>query len=433
VDPDGVEAALLYAAELLARVAGGKVTGGVARAGSKPTPRQPIELRAARIEKILGTPVTSSDAAGILERLGARVDRSNGRLIVTVPSHRPDLEREIDLVEEVARVRGYDCIAASAPVLTHERPATRASLDAMQAVRASLVALGASEVIPLAFSAPRANERFRGLHARNAQPVVVDNPQGADTSELRKSLVPALLHARATNVRNGVATTDLYSLGRTFSNGSGFSEIDAVAGLFAGPRRASRSSAASSLTFWHVKAVVESVAAARGYRRRLRWSSASDRPELHPRAGAEIRAGDANIGYAGEVHPDELAALDLASPVFVFELDLARMHVPAAGPPRYRAVPRFPSSSRDVSLLMPVDLPADRVVDAVVRVGDPLVEDISAFDEYRGAGVDPGLRAVTFRLRYRSPDRTLTDEEVSATHEKVLSEVLSALPVRRRA
>jgi phenylalanyl-tRNA synthetase beta chain len=434
VDAAVVERALLRAAELITRVGGGKIAGGVARAGAVPSAPDPIKLRPARIGQVLGISVTAATATSALTRLGCEVvTRPGGDLSVTRPSHRHDLEREVDLVEEVARVGGYENIAAVAPAFSRDRPATRGAMDAADRARAALAALGASEVIGLSFSAPRANRRFRGLHAEPAAAVVVENPQGADTSELRRSLLPALLLARATNVRNGVATTDLFSIGRTFSMESCYVEIDAVAGLLAGPRRLRGRANESALTFWHLKSVCEAVAAAIGCRAELRWSAIASRADLHPRVGATIHAANESVGYAGEVHPDALGELDVTGPVFVFELDIARLRATNAAPARYSPVPRFPASSRDVSLIVPLDLPAERVIEVVRGLADPLVEHVEAFDEYTGGGVEAGTRAVAFRLRYRASDRTLTDDEVSATHEKALAAVLTALPVRSRA
>ena len=434
VDPATVERALLRAAELITQVAGGTVSGGVCRGGGLPPSRAAISLRVSRIEHVLGTPVDGAEASEILARLGARVTaEANGVLAVVPPSHRNDLEREIDLVEEIARLRGYEKIPAAPPALLRERPARRTKEDARAAARSALVALGASEVIPIAFSAPANNARFRGLHAASATAVVVENPQGLDTSEMRKSLLPALLGARAANVRNGVATTDLYTIGRTFSAGEPTREVEAIAGVVAGSRRLRGGDRAGALDFWHVKGLVEAVAAAHGLRESLDWRATTERGELHPRAAAEIRVGDRIAGYCGEVHPDALAELDLASPVFVFELDLALLVSRDADDTRYRPVPRFPASSRDVSLLVPLDLPAARIVEVAREGGKPLLEQIEAFDEYRGEGVEPDKRALTFTLRYRAADRTLTDDEVAAAHERVVAAVLSALPVRARA
>ncbi len=434
VDAQVVERALLCAAELITRVGGGKIAGGVARAGAVPDAHGPITLRPARISRVLGIAVTAADATSALTRLGCKVSAgTGGDLSVARPSHRHDLEREIDLVEEVARLGGYDNIAVVPPAFSRDRPAALGAMDAADRARTSLAALGATEVIGLSFASPRANLRFRGLHAETADAVVVENPQGADTSELRKSLLPALLLARAVNVRNGVATTDLFSIGRTFSYQSGYVEIDTVAGLLAGPRRLRGRRSGPALTFWQLKSICEAVVSAIGRRAELRWSAIVSRADLHPRVGAMMHVAADIVGYAGEVHPDALGEVDVTGPVFVFELDLARLRAASAAPARYSPVPRFPASSRDVSLIVPLDLPAERVVDAVLGLADPLVEHVEAFDEYTGEGVEAGRRALTFRFRYRASDRTLTDDEVSATHEKALAAVLTALPVRLRA
>jgi phenylalanyl-tRNA synthetase beta chain len=203
--------------------------------------------------------------------------------------------------------------------------------------------------------------------------------------------------------------------------------------MLAGPRRLRGRSNEVALTYWHLKSVCEVVAAAIGCRTPLRWTAIASRADLHPRVAATMQAGREIVGYAGEVHPDALEELDVTGPVFVFELDVVRLREMSATRTRYRPVPRFPASARDVSLILPFDLPAERIIDVVRDLADPLVEHVEAFDEYTGGGVEAGTRAVAFRLRYRAGDRTLTDDEVSAAHEKALAAVLTALPVRLRA
>jgi phenylalanyl-tRNA synthetase beta chain len=433
VDPAGVERTLVRAATLIAEVAGGCVEGGVCRAGAGgPAPKE-IGLRTARITAVLGSEVSRDEARGLLVRLGAEVSTSaDGSLAVTVPSYRHDLEREVDLIEEVARLRGYDRIAAVAPALTRTEPVGRALGTAAALVRGALCARGLSEVVALSFCSAADNRRFHGLHAAAAEPICVENPLRSDAGELRHSLLPGLLAARATNVRSGAQRSDLFTVARTFSSSRNAPEVDAVGGLLAGPRRSRGPGDAGEPTFWDIKGLVDHVVTAVGCRTLPSWAPLPGRADLHPRAAAAARIGEHVIGYGGEIHPEVLADLDLEGPVLVFELDLGRLAVlPERA--KYRPIPRFPTSSRDVSLLVGEDLTAGRVLEEMHAANEALLERAAVFDEYRGPGLPAGRRALAFRLTYRADDRTLTDEEVSEAHRRVLDRVVSALGVEPRA
>jgi phenylalanyl-tRNA synthetase beta chain len=433
VDPAGVERTLVRAATLIAEIAGGRVEGGVCRAGAGVPTRPAIRLRPARIEALLGRSVSREEAGRLLVRLGAEVSSAaDGSLAVMTPTHRHDLEREIDLIEEVARLRGYDTIEAVAPAITRSEPVGRALGAAAARVRSALCARGSSEIVALSFCSPGDNRRFHGLHDAAAEPVGVENPLRSDAGELRHSLVPSLLAARAANVRAGAQRSDLFTVARTFSSDATSPEIDAVGGLIAGPRRSRGPGDAGEPTFWDVKGLVDHVVSAIGCRNLPSWTPLTGRADLHPRAAAEARIGDRAIGYGGEIHPEGLAELDLEGPVLVFELDLGRL---AALPERarYRPIPRFPTSSRDVSLLVGDDLSAGRVLEEMTAAKEPLLESAVVFDEYRGPGLPAGRRALAFRLTYRAEDRTLTDDEVSEAHRRVLDRVVTALGVEPRA
>jgi len=433
VDPAAVERTLVRAAELIAEIAGGHIEGGICRAGVGVPARAAIRLRPARIEALLGVEVSGDEASRFLTRLGAAVESAaDGSLAVTVPSHRHDLEREVDLVEEVARLRGYDVITATAPAITRVEPVGRALGTAAARVRGSLCARGLSEIVALSFCSPAENSRFPGLHDAAAEAVCVENPLRSDAGELRRSLLPGLIAARVANVRSGAQRSDLFTIARTFSSSADTPEIDTLAGLIAGPRRLRGPADGEEPAFWDVKGLVNHIVAAVGGKTSPEWVPLSARADLHPRAAAGARIGGRAIGYGGEIHPEVLAGLDLQGPLFVFELDLGRLSA-MAEPVKYRPIPRFPASSRDVSLLVAEDLPAGRILEEMAAASEPLLESAAVFDEYRGAGLPAGRRALAFRLIYRSEDRTLTEEEVSDAHRRILDRVVSALGVEPRA
>lgn len=240
-----------------------------------------------------------------------------------------------------------------------------------------------------------------------------------------------MIAARVANVRSGAQRSDLFTIARTFSSSAGTPEIDAIAGFIAGPRRLRGPADGGEPTFWDVKGLVNHVVTAVGCKALPVWVPLTARADLHPRAAAEARIDGSAIGYGGEIHPEVLDGLDLDGPVFVFELDLGQLAA-MPEPVRYRPIPRFPASSRDVSLLVAEDLPAGRVLEEMAAASEPLLESAAVFDEYRGAGLPSGRRALAFRLTYRAEDRTLTEEEVSEAHRGVLDRVVSALGVEPR-
>jgi phenylalanyl-tRNA synthetase beta chain len=434
VDIRGVERALLRAADLLLEIAGGRVEGGVSRTGDDASRRTPIRLRPERMKQLLGIEIDADEAVRSLTRLGARVGRADdGALDVLAPSHRNDLDREVDLIEEVVRLHGYDSIPSVPPSLARATPVDRGGRALADRVRAAMRARGMSEIVALGFCSGAGNRRFAGLHDPAARSVEVENPLRSDAQEMRRSVVPSLLAAREWNVRNGATRTDLFSVARTFSAGPPPVELDCVAGLFAGPRRTRGPRDDGVPEFGDVKGAVEHVLAAAGCRQVARWEPRGDGPDLHPRASAAVFLGDARVGYAGEVHPDALAETGVEGPLFVFELDLAALAARGRDRDSYLPLPRFPASTRDVSLLVANDLPAGRVIAEALALGEAWLERVVVFDEYRGPGLPEGKRALAFRLTYRAAERTLTEEDVIATHTRVLSHIVSALPVELRA
>jgi phenylalanyl-tRNA synthetase beta chain len=430
IDPEGVLKASLRAAHLIAELGGGRVAGGPVVGGKGVAEAAPISLRLARIETLLGIPVPAAEVESILTALGASVTATGDGFEVERPSHRNDLEREVDLIEEVARVHGYLEIPEQCP-----RPPMLATTvpDAYAfaaRVRVRLVALGLQEIVALSFASSATNERFPGLSDSDAKPVRVRNPLRSGEDEMRRSLVPGLLEAHAMNVRNGAERTDLFAVGATFVEGD--DERPCVAGVLAGPRRTRGPRDEGDAEFGDAKGVVERIAALVSPGAFLDWSPVQDRPDLHPRESAQVAVNGRRIGVVGALHPDAVAAFGVEKAVQVFEIDTQKLAAFAPPPAPMKPVPKYPASARDVSLLVPDGLFAGDVIAAVRALDEPLLERVSVFDEYKGKGVPEGNRALAFSLVYRSPDETLTDEAVAELHDRIVSGVLDALDVQLR-
>ncbi|MFN2378277.1 MAG: phenylalanine--tRNA ligase subunit beta [Candidatus Binatia bacterium] len=433
VDPAGVEPALLRAASLLMQLAGARPAGGLASAGSRPSPRPPVLVRSARVNALLGTDLADEKIEGILRAVGAGCSAVAGGFEVKAPSFRQDLGREIDFVEEVARVVGYDSIAPALPLVTMMPVSVPVAVRVAADLRSVLSGLGLHEHVSVSFSSEAANARFPGLHGEEPG-VQVRNPLRADDTALQKSALPALLAALRANVAQQQPRVDLFAIARTFAMGleGEARQREVVAGLLYGPRLEARMGSARELVFGDVKALVEKVIAVLAPGRRGDFVAVQGRPEFHPRAAAEVRIEGRSLGVLGRLHPDLSEELEITGEIYVFEVDCREAVAYRRAHSGLMPIPRFPSSERDISFLVHIDTPASAAIDAVEEMAEPSIESISVFDEYTGAGIGDGLKALGYRLVYRAADRTLTEAEVTALHEKVVGHLTGRLQAQVR-
>jgi phenylalanyl-tRNA synthetase beta chain len=380
---------------------------------AEPTP--PVTLRHARIESILGTHVPWGEATGILTVLGCGVgDIGSGVAEVTLPSHRPDLAREIDLIEEVARVRGMDKIPEELPAIRPCMPVGGAE-ELVRRVRAAAVAQGLSEAVTYAFT----SEESLAKAQAPAPTVRLQNPLGAHHAVMRTSLLPGLAETSAHARRHGERDMALFTIGSTYTaNASGLpTETPFLTALLVG-HRAGYLQKAEPFDVFDAKAVAEGIVHA------LTGATPTlvrkEFPELHPRGAAEILLDGESIGRLGPLHPDVLESFDLGEHAVALTLD-----VRALGRPRtfqYRPLPKFPAATRDLALVVHDDVRAGDVQSALRAVAGPLAEELELFDRFVGTGVPKDHASLAFRVVYRASDRTLTDTEVDAAHTALVKE-----------
>ncbi|MFQ5477977.1 MAG: phenylalanine--tRNA ligase subunit beta [Candidatus Binatia bacterium] len=434
IDISQVANALLRAASLLGDIAGGAVHGGVARDGPGLPKPAPITLRPSRVEAILGTAVAPGRCADILSALGARVNRRGKNLSVECPPHRHDLEREIDLIEEIARVKGYGGIETVLPELVMATSTASVHRGFLERLRSTLTTRGLSETLALSFVSEEENRCFRGPHGPEARPVVLKNPLRADATELRMSMLPSLLSAWRINNRNGFEVVDLFSFGRSFGRENGeTSERDLLGALLSGPRRARGPGSVEGAQFWDAKAIVEAAAFEAGDGSHIQWRDCVDDVAYHPGASASFHVGGVVLGSVGLLHPDLAKKFQISQQIYVVEVDTQKLVEYCSARPTLKPMARFPAATRDVSLLVPEDMLAGDIIAVVAQLEEPLVEDMKVFDEYRGKGVQAGKKALAFSLVYRSGDRTLTDEEITALHDRVVTRLIQQPEVELRA
>lgn len=429
VDRAGCAAASERAAALMAELAGGVVAPGIVDVYPRPESPARITLRITRLERLIGMAIGAGEAAAILTRLGCVVEKHPDRLEVEVPSFRPDLEREVDLIEEVLRVWGMERVEATLPGGRGRVGALTPEQRWRTRVGATLRAAGLNETMTYAFSDPADPERCNMPYAEDELPVEVLNPMSGEQSILRRSVLPGLLRSVSYNQRRGVANVHLYEIGAVFSTSSGRKlpkEHTVVAGVLAGSWHDQEWNApARELGFFDGKGIVELLARELALPRfKVR---AAEMAWLQPGRAAEVMAGGAVVGWLGEVHPLVLGRFEADAPVTAFELDLAAL-VRAARPARpFVDVPRFPAVELDMAIVVDESVTAERVEQAIRSAGGKLLEGVRLFDVYTGTGIPEGRRSLAFSLSYRAADRTLTAEEVEAAHGKLVRKVLGAV------
>ncbi len=438
VDPELAGFASARATRLLCMVGGGKVFGDPIDA--YPGKRAPtaIAVRLPRVQMLTGVPFTYGACADALTRLEFGVTSDGQDLAVTPPSARADVAREVDVIEEILRISGYEQVTSTLPVL-RQAPPVRPPNRADEARRA-LAAAGSSEAITYAFqSAERCGVLGVSPSDRRAQPIAVRNPMSVDQGVMRTSLLPNLIAAVARNQSYGRPDVSLFEVGSVFlRRGEGVSERPPhelcdepvwATGVLAG-RRPAQIGQGTPYDVFDAKALALEAIRAVSADARVEIGATANVTYLHPGIAGEIKVGREVVGRFGEVHPDVRTKLGVDGAVFAFEVDLDKL--PLAPPAQMHTIPRFPGSDRDVSLLLAEDIPAGRIVEVIESQSEALVSRIRLLEDYRDAKLGAGMKSMLWSILYRSADRTLTDVEVDRAHESIVARLVENLPAQRR-
>ncbi|MDH4100628.1 MAG: phenylalanine--tRNA ligase subunit beta [Nitrospirota bacterium] len=435
VDVEGLIYSLDRVAQLVAEVAGGTVAKGRIDIYPSPLAELEIALRPERVNKILGTDISGERIAEILRNLSFCVKALNSGpdFFVTPPPFRKDVEVEIDLIEEIARIHGYQHI----PVTLHEgepstAPVSR-SQDMVKELRGLLTAQGLMEAVNFSFLNPAHLDHFM-IPADDPlrRIVAIRNPLTAEQGAMRSILIPSLVENLRWNQNRGTRDVRIFEIARTFIAGSGSlpEETMHLACLLSGRQHEPHwLRKAAEMTFFDIKGIVEEMLDLLSVTNHT-WRAASI-PFLHPGMSASLVVDGKDAGYVGALHPDVAEAMDVQGPVFVAELDVTIL---AEGRTlrSYRSLPRFPAADRDMALLVDAATSAEDVLAIIRQAGGSLMEDVSLFDVYRGANIPEDKKSMAFSIRYRDPEKTLSDAEVKEMHAGILDRVNKALGAELR-
>jgi phenylalanyl-tRNA synthetase beta chain len=425
VDPSHAPDTLARAASLLTELAGGTAVRGEIDVKAGPFQPAVTRLRSARLDAVLGVHVPWEEALGILGRLGCSVrSEASGAAEIEVPTHRPDITREVDLIEEVARVRGMDAIPAVLPRVRPTRAAgPRESM--VRRARGAGVELGLSEAITYSFVSRAALEKL----GAPAPVVTVSNPLSVEQEVMRTSLLPGLIEAGVRSGRRGERDVRLFTVGAVFlpsRDGGRLPEERLVFAALLTGDRAPYLGKPEPIDAWDAKGLAEGLIhrVTGGARATLDGLKGEAVPRnLHPRGAARILVDGAPVGTLGPLHPDVLEGFDFGGPAVVVEVELAALEACRRVEVHYTAIPRFPASTRDVALVVADDVAAGDVEAAVREAAGELAREVALFDRFVGGAIPAGHRSLAFHVVYRAEDRTLTDAEVDTRHAAAVAEV----------
>lgn len=427
VDPAGQELAVERATALLVSIAGGRPGPLLLAEDQDHVPRnRVVMLRPERLNAVIGLEIPHEEVEGILQRLGMTVTWGEGHWKVTAPSNRFDIDIEEDLIEEVARIFGYDAIPespVSGELAVGSVSGHRVSLDRL---RQSLCAAGYQEAINYSFVD---HELLNVLH--QGGPVLpLANPLSADMDVMRTTLLPGLLTGLARNLRRQQGRVRLFETGVVFLQNDALDEVERVAAVVSGDALPEQwGDIPRALDFFDLKGDLERLFALRGSGEAPGFEPAM-LPWLHPGAAAVVKLRDEVVGWCGAVHPSVLKALEVRKPVFAFEVDLDPLvtrDVPFA-----KQISRFPSIRRDLAMLLPDDVSYEQVRQLSAEAAGPHLEKVVVFDVYQGENLTKGYKSLAIGLIFNDVSRTLKDEDVDSHIQAVVAELGQRLGAQLR-
>jgi len=427
-DVDIVPFALDRAAALIADLAGGRIAHGLVDTYPVKIEKRHVIITASRSSQILGLELDANEIREKLTSIGLKcellVHRRDGAIDAEIPNFRPDLEREIDLIEEVARLIGYDRIPATMPVSTLDCQNLPKHFALERQVRDRMTQLGYAEIINYAFFNATCLDKL-GLDKddERRQCVQILNPLNEEHSSMRTTLVPGLLETAARNIAYRCEDLSLFEIRPVFSPITGAElprESLRLAAILCG-RREPLGWAQTSTTgdFFDMKGVVEQLLDA------LRITGVTWVPDhgekfYHPGKSCALYLGDRLLGTLGELHPETLRTYDLGPTAILCDLDVEALISSCGADVKFQALSRYPGVERDSAFLVDIDLPVQRVFDTLGQVRLKDLESLVLFDVYQGEGVPAGKKSLAIRASYRAPDRTLTDDLIQNLHGKLI-------------
>lgn len=425
IDINLTEAAVNRACQLIEELGCGTVLNGMLDYYPQKEEVQKVTVNPVRINKLLGVNVPMDQFINILESLEFKCNLVSSEVLeLEVPTFRLDITEDADILEEIARIYGYDNI----PAANLEGNATAGVKTDKQKfidnVKANSIACGLNEILTYSFVSPRGVDKINLCaddEKRNF--VKIMNPLGEETSVMRTTLIPNMLDVISTNISHKVEEVSAFECGNTFTPQEGLpvESKKYCVGMYG-----------KEVDFFVLKGVVESVlnnVGLKGYEIEPETTNLT----FHPGRCAKIVYNNIYIGTFGELHPDVIENYNLGQRVYVAEIDIDTVFENITLTKSYNPLPKYPSTSRDIALIVKDEVFVKQIEDIIKSNGEDLVESYKLFDVYKGAQIEKGHKSIAYSITYRSKYKTLTDEDVAKVHEKILSELSEKLNANLRS
>ena len=433
VDPENTVKALDRAAQLMVEVSGGKLISGVIDEHPKKTARHKVTLSVSRTNRFLGTDLSRETMAKLLESIEFKVDIADAdTLTVDHPSFRVDIRRPVDLMEEIARLSGYNDIPTTFPPISAGTKLPSRDLDVRDNILRIMTGFGFTEAINYSFMNELSCDKLR-LPADDFRRRMVEilNPLTEDQTVMRTSLIPGLLESMHRNASQQIRDLKLFETGKVFINNSREElpdEVEILAGLWTGLRKpVSWHSAPEDCEYYDIKGVVEGLFQALKIGN-VRYPRMPDDLCFYMRPGhtAQIHVNHSVVGWVGEINDQVLNNFDLKQTAFIFELDMNRLspHMPELQ--QVRPISKYPAISRDITLIIDKGIESGEVLITIREFDEALIESIQLFSVFEGDPIPAGKKSVSVRITYRSIKETLQDEAINQLHRDITDRLMKA-------
>ena len=425
IDINLAEKAVNRACQLIEELGCGTVLNGMLDYYPQKQDVQKVTVNPVRINKLLGVNVPMEQFINILERLEFKCNLVSSEVLeLEVPTFRLDITEDADILEEIARIYGYDNI----PSASLEGNATAGVKTDKQKfidnVKSSSIACGLNEILTYSFVSPRGVDKINLPSTDEKRNFVkIMNPLGEETSVMRTTLIPNMLDVISTNISHKVEDVSAFECGNTFTPQEGLpvESKKYCVGMYG-----------KEVDFFILKGVIESVlnnAGLKGYEIEPETTNLT----FHPGRCAKVVYNNIYIGTFGELHPDVIENYNLGERVYVAEIDIDTVFENLNLTKSYNPLPKYPSTSRDIALIVKDEVFVKQIEDIIKANGEDLVESYKLFDVYKGAQIEDGHKSIAYSITYRSKDKTLTDEDVAKVHDKILSELSEKLNANLRS
>ncbi|RHW40694.1 phenylalanine--tRNA ligase subunit beta [Neobacillus notoginsengisoli] len=419
VDPNRVREAGERAAALMAEYAGGEVLDGTVEVDTLQVEPAVVSITMDKLNTFLGMKLTVEEVTDIFARLKFEAAVDDETVTVTVPTRRGDITIEEDLIEEIARLYGYDNIPKTLPAGEQLAGKLTPYQAKRRFVRRFLEGAGLYQAVTYSLTSA---EKVTQYALEKTEPIQLAMPMSEERSQLRLSIIPHLLEVLKYNGARQADSLAVYETGSVFLAKGGELPAEeehlaaAMTGLWvSNPWQGEK----KPVDFYVLKGILEGLTEKLELSNRIEYIQAQ-MDGMHPGRTADILLDGKRIGFIGQVHPSMQKQLDLKD-TYVFELKLNELLEAGTEPLHYEPIPRFPSITRDIALVADKDIPAGTLRSIILEAGGQLLKEASVFDLYEGANMEEGKKSIAFSLKYMDPERTLTDEEVTKVHEKVLA------------